>query len=584
MIKRNDKMKNSIKNISRWIPVLFFGIVVTLFTSCENDVKFNDLVPDYTYSIMRSFEANGQAATIDQTNGVVHLTLPAGANISSVMVDMTLPDGATVDPASGSTLDFSSGPVIFKVTNNGVTREYTVTIAAYGDPMIMTFAIGDNDGVIDQANGTIEVTVGSQENIKALTPQYTIPESTTSTPQSGVAQDFTNPVKYTVLSNDGFTGKSYVVTITQLPQAIITSFKTGEDICSVTGIIDDEASAINLDFPAGADLSAITPIIETTEGSTLSPESGVAQDFSSGAIDYTVTNLEGLTKTYSVVARTITSSKKIAFISGADCIESISEPDTKAAALWLKANYAEDFVYLKAGTLTSEDLASTELVVLYWDNVGTQEMPDGGITADKVAIVTDYYKAGGNLMVEGFAINLLDEIGRINMDGTVFTNEGGNTNPVGGENLDAWGLRASYSTPSPSESANHPILAGLSQGGTDYYPMNNAHYKEDRNFGIDFGWPEYNGLFTEAQCSEDRALEFEAATNSVLIRWYEWLDARGCGIGLAEFKPQGEYQGTMILNTGGWLEWSMTDNNGAVNDFQNNIYVLHANVIDYLLN
>lgn len=577
-------MKNSIKNISRWIPVLFFGIVVTLFTSCENDVKFNDLVPDYTYSIMRSFEANGQAATIDQTNGVVHLTLPAGANISSVMVDMTLPDGATVDPASGSTLDFSSGPVIFKVTNNGVTREYTVTIAAYGDPMIMTFAIGDNDGVIDQANGTIEVTVGSQENIKALTPQYTIPESTTSTPQSGVAQDFTNPVKYTVLSNDGFTGKSYVVTITQLPQAIITSFKTGEDICSVTGIIDDEASAINLDFPAGADLSAITPIIETTEGSTLSPESGVAQDFSSGAIDYTVTNLEGLTKTYSVVARTITSSKKIAFISGADCIESISEPDTKAAALWLKANYAEDFVYLKAGTLTSEDLASTELVVLYWDNVGTQEMPDGGITADKVAIVTDYYKAGGNLMVEGFAINLLDEIGRINMDGTVFTNEGGNTNPVGGENLDAWGLRASYSTPSPSESANHPILAGLSQGGTDYYPMNNAHYKEDRNFGIDFGWPEYNGLFTEAQCSEDRALEFEAATNSVLIRWYEWLDARGCGIGLAEFKPQGEYQGTMILNTGGWLEWSMTDNNGAVNDFQNNIYVLHANVIDYLLN
>ena len=577
-------MKNTIKNISRWIPVFFLGIVVTLFTGCENDVKFDDLVPDYTYSIMRSFEANGQKATIDQTNGVVNLTLPAGTDISAVMVDITLPDGATVDPASGSTLDFSSGSVIFKVSNNGVTREYTVTIAAYGDPMIMTFSIGDNEGVIDQTNGIIEVIVGSEEDIKALTPQYTIPEGTTSTPQSGVAKDFTNPVKYTVLSNDGFTGKSYVVTVTQLPKAIITSFKTGEDICSVTGIIDDEASVINLDFPAGADLSEITPIIETTEGSIISPESGVAQDFSSGAINYTVTNVEGLTKTYSVNARTITSSKKIAFISGADCVESISEPDTKAAALWLKANYAEDFVYLKASALTSDDLASTELILLYWDNVGSQEMPDGGITADKVAIITDYYKAGGNLMVEGFAVNLLDEIGRININGTVFTNNGGNTNPVGGENLDAWGLRGSYTTPSPSESANHPILAGLDQGGTDYYPMNNAHYKEDRNFGIDFGWAEYNGLFTEAQCSEDRALEFEAATNSVLIRWYEWLDARGCGIGLAEFKPQGEYQGTMILNTGGWLEWSMKDNNGAANDFQSNIYLLHSNVIDYLLN
>ncbi|MFV0591836.1 MAG: DUF5018 domain-containing protein [Draconibacterium sp.] len=577
-------MKNTIKNTNRWILVLFLGIAMALFTNCEDDVKFEDHVPDYTHSIIRSFSVNGQQATIDHTNAVINLTLPAGTDISSVIVDLTLPEGATVDPASGSTVDFSAGPIIFKVTNNDITREYNVTIAAYGDPMIMTFSIGENEGVIDQINGTIDVTVGSQEDIKALTPQYTIPSGTTSSPQSGVAQDFTNPVEYTILSDDGFTGKSYIVTAIQLPQAIITGFKTGEDICSVTGIIDDEASVINLDFPAGTDLSDITPIIETTEGSTLFPESGVAQDFSSGPIDYTVTNIEGLSKTYSVNARTIASSNKIAFISGADCVESISEPDTRAAALWLKANYAEDFVYLKASTLTSEDLSSTELIVLYWDNVGTQEMPDGGITSDKVAIITDYYKAGGNLIVEGFAINLLDEIGRIDINGTVFANEGGNTNPVGGENLDVWGLRGTYSTPSPTESANHPILDGLAQDGTDYYPMNNAHYKEDRNFGIDFGWSEYDGLFTEAQCSEDRALEFESATNSVLIRWYEWLDSRGCGIGLAEFKPQGDYQGTMILNTGGWLEWSMEDNNGAVNNYQGNIYLLHSNVIDYLLN
>ena len=90
--------------------------------------------------------------------------------------------------------------------------------------------------------------MGSLEDIKTLTPQYTIPGGTTASPQSGVVQDFTNPVKYTVLSNDGFTGKSYFVTVTQLPKAIITSFKTGEDICSVTGIIDDESSVINFRF------------------------------------------------------------------------------------------------------------------------------------------------------------------------------------------------------------------------------------------------------------------------------------------------------------------------------------------------
>lgn len=574
------------KNISKVIKFGLFLLVGALFTvtlSCNDDITFEDQVPDYTYSIIRSFDVGDQTATINHSTGTITLTLPAGTDTSNLTVDMSLPEGATVDPASGSTLDFSGGPVVFTITNNNVSREYTATIAAFGDPKIMTFSIGENDGVIDQENGTIQVTVGSEANIKALSPQYTIPGGTTSTPASGVAQDFTEPVKYTVLSNDGFTGKSYFVTVTQLEKALITSFKTGDDVCSVTGIIDDEASTINLDFPAGTDLSAITPIIEVTEGSTLSPESGVAQDFSTGAIEYEVTNLEGITKTYTVNARTITSSNKIAFISGADCVESISEADTKAAALWLKANYAEDFVYLKASALTSEDLANTEMILLYWDNTGSAEMPDGGITSDKVDIITNYYKAGGNLMVEGFAINLLDDIGRITIDGTVLTNEGGNTNPVGGENLDAWGIRGSYSTPSPDASANHPILAGLDQGTTDYYPMNNAKFKEDRNFGIDFGG-EYNGLFTQPHCSEERALEFEAATNSVLIRWYEWLDARGCGIGLAEFKPQGEYQGTMFVNTGGWLEWSMEDNNGAVNDYQGNIHLLHANVIDYLLN
>ncbi|GAL65696.1 DUF5018 domain-containing protein [Jejuia pallidilutea] len=574
------------KNISKVIKLglfLFVGMLFTVTLSCNDDITFEDQVPDYAYSIIRSFDINNQSATINHSTGTITLTLPAGTNVSNLTVNMSLPEGATVEPASGSTVDFSEGPVVFTISNNGVSRPYTATVAAYGDPKIMTFSIGENDGVIDQENATIQVTVGSEANIKALAPQYTIPGGTTSTPQSGVAQDFTNPVKYTVLSNDGFTGKSYFVTVTQLKKALITSFKTGTDVCSVTGIIDDETSTINLDFPAGADLSAIAPIIEVTEGSTLSPASGVAQDFSAGAIEYAVTNVEGITKTYTVNARTITSSNKIAFISGADCVESISEPDTKAAALWLKANYAEDFVYLKASALTSADLANTKMVLLYWDNTGSQDMPDGGITTDKVEIITNYYKAGGHLMVEGFAINLLDDIGRININGTLLTNEGGNTNPVGGENLDAWGLRGSYTTPSPAASANHPILAGLDQGTTDYYPMNNANYKEDRNFGIDFGG-EYNSLFTQPHCSEERALEFETATNSVLIRWYEWLDARGCGIGLAEFKPQGEYQGTMIVNTGGWLEWSMEDNNGAVNDYQGNIHLLHANVIDYLLN
>ena len=577
-------MKN-ISKIIKMIPFLFFGITITLLSlvGCEDSIKFEDNVPDYTYSIIRDFKVNGQSAAINHTNAVITYTLPAGSNITSVPVELILPEGATVEPASGSAIDFSKGPVIFTVTNNGVSRKYTATIAAYGSPMMMSFSIGEKVGVINQTAGTIDVTVGSQEDITKLTPQYIIPGGTTSTPQSGIAQDFTNPVKFTIVSNDGFTGKSYYVKVTQLPSPLVTSFKTGEDVCSVTGIVDNTLSTITLDFPSGTNLTAITPIIAVTAGSTISPATGVSQNFSNGPVNYTVTNVEGLTKTYAVKARAIQSTNKIAFVSGASCVESISEPDTKAAALWLKQNYAEDFVYIQASNLSAQALANTKVLLLYWDNVGTQKMPDtqSGITSDQVSVITNYYKAGGGLIVEGFGVNLLDEIGRIKMGSTVFANNGGNTNPVGGQNLDAWGLRATYSAASPSASANHPLLVGLTKGTTDYYPMNNAKYKEDRNFGIDFG--PYDSAFTAGQCSESRALEFEAATNSVLIRWYEWLDARGCGIGLAEFKPQGAFQGTMIVNTGGWLEWSMADNNGAVNDFQNNIYRLHKNAIDLLL-
>lgn len=577
-------MKN-ISKIIKMIPFLFFGITITLLSlvGCEDSIKFEDNVPDYTYSIIRDFKVNGQSADINHTNAVITYTLPAGSNITSVPVELTLPEGATVEPASGSAIDFSKGPVIFTVTNNGVSRKYTATIAAYGSPIMMSFSIGEKVGVINQTAGTIDVTVGSQEDITKLTPQYIIPGGTTSTPQSGIAQDFTNPVKFTIVSNDGFTGKSYYVKVTQLPSPLVTSFKTGEDVCSVTGIVDNTLSTITLDFPSGTNLTAITPIIAVTAGSTISPATGVSQNFSNGPVNYTVTNVEGLTKTYAVKARAIQSTNKIAFVSGASCVESISEPDTKAAALWLKQNYAEDFVYIQASNLSAQALANTKVLLLYWDNVGTQKMPDtqSGITSDQVSVITNYYKAGGGLIVEGFGINLLDEIGRIKIGSTVFQNNGGNTNPVGGQNLDAWGLRASYSAASPSASANHPLLVGLTKGTTDYYPMNNAKYKEDRNFGIDFG--PYDSAFTAGQCSENRALEFEAATNSILIRWYEWLDARGCGIGLAEFKPQGAFQGTMIVNTGGWLEWSMADNNGAVNDFQNNIYRLHKNAIDLLL-
>lgn len=610
-------MKNIIKNIRKWIPVLFIGITLSILTNCEDNIKFEDNVPDYTYSIMRSLSANGQSATIDHTNGVVNLTLPAGTDISSVTVDITLPEGATVNPASGSTLDFSSGPVIFTVSNNGVSREYTVTIAAYGNPMIMTFSIGDYVGVIDQENGTIDITIGSQENIKALTPQYTLPEGTTATPQSGVSQDFTEPVKYTVLSNDGFTGKSYLVTVTQLAPPVIDVFATSEDVCSVTGVIDNDASTITVLLPAGSDLTAVSPVITLNEELAVSPASGEVQDFSQGAVTYTVTNQEGLTKDYAVTFRSVESTKKVVFLGEADCINTLEDDDAKAAAEYLKAQYPEDFAYIKIANITEEALANTNVAMLYYltpltsgtqyfatpDNVMTLLPPELQSGAAQAIALTNWVKGGGNLFLAGDPTAFIHVLGRMPADystdrgiGNYRYTEFGCADAGGCVDHnkpadDIWGLGVRDANNS-GDRRGHPIFNGLTFEGDGELYLNNAGTREARLIW----WQHMDGIFSPGCCGQDAALLFEQTVNAVKLGTLRWI-GDAFGYGAVEFLPTNglveanfdtniptDFAGRVITLENTIIGYEFDSNDGRPNDYQGNIEILTSNIIDYLNN
>ncbi|MCB9347914.1 MAG: hypothetical protein H6573_10455 [Lewinellaceae bacterium] len=133
-------MKNIYNNL-KWGIFLFLTGIFLFQTGCQDELLFQDHVPDYTYSIIRNFTADDQKADIDHTNGAITATLPAGSDLSSVTVNISLPEGAAVSPVSGSTVDFSNGPVIFTVSNNGVEREYTTTISVYGNPLMMSFSL-----------------------------------------------------------------------------------------------------------------------------------------------------------------------------------------------------------------------------------------------------------------------------------------------------------------------------------------------------------------------------------------------------------------------------------------------------------
>lgn len=70
------------------------------------------------------------------------------------------------------------------------------------DKSILNFSINDVEGTIDQNEREISIVLAETE-LNTLTPTISISELASIDPPSGVAQDFSSPVNYTVTAEDG---------------------------------------------------------------------------------------------------------------------------------------------------------------------------------------------------------------------------------------------------------------------------------------------------------------------------------------------------------------------------------------------
>lgn len=607
-------MKFSLKKYN--LKPLFILAVFASFTlGCEEENMYEDNVPDYTYSIIRSFEVNGQAAEINHTNGVIATTLAAGTALSSVSVEMTLPDGATVDPSSGSSVDFTNGPVIFTVSNNGVSREYTATINAYGTPEMTSFSIGETTGAIDQQTGDITIKVTSLADIRSLTPLFTIPAGATASPKSGIIQDFSNPFRYKITSDDGFTGKTYTVHVDQYEKAEISEFKSSEDACSITGVIDNDALTIMMNLPAGSSLSAVAPIIVVPDGCTISPASGEAQDFSQGAVTYAVTNSEEITTEYSVTVQNLDSTNKVVFLGEADCVNTLLDDDAKAAAEYLKAQYPSDFAYMKIADVTEAALANTNVVMLYYltpvtDGVQYAATPDNVMTmlpaelqpgAAQSTAITNWAKAGGNMFLAGDPTPFIHVMGRMPADysapralGNYRFTEFGCAGPGGCVDFDKpaddiWGLGVRDANNSGNR-RTHPIFDGLTFNGDGELPLSNSGTREAR-----LVWHQHmDGVLSPGCCGQDAALLFEQTTTAIKLGTLRWI-GDAFGYGAVEYLPTNgtnhsnfdtniptDFGGSVIVLANTIIGYEFNSNEGRPNDYQGNIEQLTSNIINHL--
>lgn len=166
---------------------------------------------------------------------------------------------------------------------------------------ILEFKVDKVQGLIDEASKTIVLDFEAGTDVSHLVPTIKVSRYAIVEPQSGVAQNFTQPIVYTVTAYNGTTAQ-YTVTAAVHDadnEKSILSFKIEDPACE--GDINEVAKTILLTLPQHTDVGHLVPVIEVSEGAIVEPASGVEQDFTN-PVEYTVTAQNGTTAVYTVTA------------------------------------------------------------------------------------------------------------------------------------------------------------------------------------------------------------------------------------------------------------------------------------------
>ena len=199
--------------ITKIYQFLFACLVCCTFpaalTSCSDD---------HASDLRLSGDCMVEAIKLDNFEGTINLAsrsivvrLPEVYDTQAMKVtDLTLSNGATCNISQGATLNMGAAQTLH-VKNGDAFLDWTLSVL-HDEARITQFYINDiYQGAIDQEAKTITVYVPGSVGLTGLVPTITYSQNATVTPGSGVAMDFTEPVKYTVTNNSAET--TYTVTV-----------------------------------------------------------------------------------------------------------------------------------------------------------------------------------------------------------------------------------------------------------------------------------------------------------------------------------------------------------------------------------
>lgn len=206
-----------------------------------------------------SFEGLDPAVTglINSMDKSVNATVPFGTDVTALVATFEVTEGATVkvgdtDQVSGTTAnDFTSAVTYTLTSDDGtLTDDWVVTVTAEAPTTgndIVSFRFEDLspavNGIVNAVDHTVTAEVPNGTDLTTLVPTIVLSENATSSPESGLATDFTDAVTYTVTAQDGGT-QDWVVTVTEGAAGKTVLFS--EDFETI-GLIPSDWVLINAD-------------------------------------------------------------------------------------------------------------------------------------------------------------------------------------------------------------------------------------------------------------------------------------------------------------------------------------------------
>lgn len=188
------------------------------------------------------------------------------------------------------TINWPSG-IHQKLINPTINQILTIT-EANNLTDITSFSLPQQyvPATINYANYTVSCVVAYGTSLAALSPTITVSSGATILPGSLQTVDFSNgPVTYTVTAGDQVTTRQWVVNITLGPNSAtdILTYNIPNQVGPT--FINTALHSISVVVPSGTNITSVIPVITLSPGATVVPSTGVAVDFSNGAVNYTVT-------------------------------------------------------------------------------------------------------------------------------------------------------------------------------------------------------------------------------------------------------------------------------------------------------